>query len=76
MNELYRGIVRGNRVEMEDEVLLPDGTRVTVIPDGSPHEANPLSDWLREARLLRARLALTSDSVGIVQQIRQERAGR
>jgi hypothetical protein len=76
MNEFYSGIVRGRVVELEDEARLPEGTRVTVIPEGPSGEARSLSNWLREARQLRAQLPLTSDSVEILQQIRQERVHR
>ncbi len=76
MNELYRGIVRGRLVELEDGALLPEGTRVTVIPEGSEAEACSLGAWLHEARQARARLPLTSDSVEILEEIRQERVDR
>lgn len=76
MNELYRGIVRGRLVELEDEALLPEGTRVTVIPEGSAAQPYSLGAWLNEARQTRARLPLTSDSVEILEETRQERADR
>ena len=76
MNGLYRGIVRGRLVELEDGALLPEGTRVTIIPEGPADEAPSLGAWLHEARQLRAQLPLTSDSVEILEQIRQERADR
>ena len=76
MNELYRGIVRGKTVELEDGALLPEGTRVTVIPEESVDEAYSLGAWLREARRFRAQLSLTGDSVEILEEIRQERADR
>lgn len=76
MNELYRGIVRGRLVELEDGAHLPEGTRVTVIPEKSAEEAYSLDAWLHEARQARAGLPLTSDSVEILDEIRQERADR
>ena len=76
MNELYRGIVRGRSVELEDGALLPEGTRVTVIPEEPAGEAHSLGAWLREARQVRAQLPLASDSVEILGEIRQERADR
>ena len=76
MNELYRGIVRGRLVELEDGALLPEGTRVTVIPESPADEAYSLGAWLREARKVRAQLPLTGDSVEILGEIRQERADR
>lgn len=76
MNELYRGIVRGRLVELEDGALLPEGTRVTVIREGSADEAYSLGAWLHEARQLREQLPLTGDSVEILEEIRQERAER
>lgn len=76
MNELYRGIVRGRSVELEDGALLPEGTRVTVIPEEYTDDTYSLGAWLRETRDVRAQLPLTSDSVGILEEIRQERADR
>ena len=75
MTELYRGIVRGKLVELEDEAILPEGMRVTVIPEEPVAEAN-LSNWLHEARQSRAQLPFTSDSIEILQRIRQERVDR
>jgi hypothetical protein len=76
MNELYRGVVRGRLVELEDGALLPEGTRVTVIPEEPTDETYSLGAWLREARNVRAQLPLTGDSVETVGEIRQERADR
>jgi hypothetical protein len=76
MNDLYRGIVRGRAVELEDGALLPEGTRVTVIPEEPVDQAYSLGAWLREARRIRAQLPLTGDSVEILGEIRQERADR
>jgi hypothetical protein len=73
MNALYRGTVKGKVVELEGDASLPEGTRVTVIPERPARDIR-LIDWLREARELRAQLTFTSDSVEIVQRIRQERA--
>jgi hypothetical protein len=61
---------------LEDGALLPEGTRVTVIPVEPTDEACSLGAWLRETRQVRAKLPLTSDSVGILEEIRQERADR
>jgi hypothetical protein len=76
MNELYRGIVRGRSVELEDGALLPEGTRVTVIPEGPTDDTHSLGAWLRETREVREQLPLTSDSVRILEEIREERADR
>jgi hypothetical protein len=76
MREVYKGIVRGRQVELEDDALLPEGTRVQVIPEGLAAETSALRNWLQEARQLRAQLSLGSDSAEILREIRQERAGR
>lgn len=46
----------------EGDASLPEGTRVTVIPERPGRDVR-LLDWLREARELRAQLPFTSDSV-------------
>lgn len=76
MNELYRGTVRGRSVEIEDGALLPEGTRVTIIPEEPTDETYSLGAWLRETRQIRSQLPLTSDSVGILEEIRKERTDR
>ncbi len=43
---VYRGVVRGNRIELADGVELPDGAQVRVLVDdraeaGQPPEAGP-----------------------------------
>lgn len=76
MREVYKGIVRGRQVELEDDALLPEGTRVKVIPEGLAVETSSLRNWLHEARQLRAQLSLGSDSAEILREIRQERTGR
>ncbi len=39
----YRGIVRGNTIELENKLGLAEGTRVTVdlFPDSKPHRSSP-----------------------------------
>lgn len=76
MNELYRGVVHGRSVDLEDDALLPEGTRVTVIPEEPTNETYSLGAWLQETRQIRSQLPLTSDSVGILEEIRQERTDR
>lgn len=76
MREVYKGIVRGRQVELEDDALLPEGTRVKVIPEGLAVETSSLRNWLHEARQLRAQLSPGSDSAEILREIRQERTGR
>lgn len=76
MNELYRGVVHGRSVELEDGAHLPEGTRVTVIPEEPTDDTHSLGAWLQETREVRAQLPVTSDSVGILEEIRQERADR
>jgi hypothetical protein len=77
----YKGIVRGSVIELEGDVELPEGTRVSVIPEaldtaGVSLSAVTLHAWLSMARDLRAQLPLTSDSVHILRQLREGRASR
>jgi hypothetical protein len=78
---IYKGIVKGKIVELEGDVDLCEGTRVSVIPeppitDSIPAHSMALKQWLQEARQLRAQLPKTSDSVEILRQLRDERANR
>jgi len=73
----YRGVVKGNVVELEDHVALPQGTRVFVIPEApAVGHATTLRGWLKEARRVRKGLPETSDSVEIVRRLRKERSGQ
>ena len=77
----YKGIVKGNVIEVEGEAALPEGVRVSIIPEQPirtdvPRLTLTLKEWLREARQVRAQLPKTSDSVEILQQLRERRAGR
>jgi hypothetical protein len=77
----YKGIVRGSVIELEGNVELPEGTRVSVTPEPlntawvSP-PALTLHEWLLTTRRLRAQLPLTSDSADILRQLRERRASR
>ena len=78
---IYKGIVKGNVIQLEDEVTLPDGMRVTVTPEQPTASRGlkpsiTLQEWLHEARQVRAQLPRTSDSVDILRQLREERASR
>lgn len=77
----YKGTVKGNVIEMEGGVTLPEGTRVNIIPEQpftvhAPQQPLTLKEWLQEARQVRAQLPQTSDSVEILQQLRERRASR
>ena len=77
----YKGIVKGNVIELEGNVVLPEGTRVSVIPEqpttvSIPRRFMTLQEWLQEARQVRAQLPKTSDSVEILRQLRERRARR
>jgi hypothetical protein len=77
----YKGVVKGRVTELEGEAMLPEGTRVRVIPEPpttpcvSQHSMT-LKKWLQEARQVRAQLSKTSDSVEILRQLREMRASR
>ncbi len=71
----YKGIARGNVIELEGGATLPEGTRVDIIPEqpvmvNVPWHPLTLKEWLREAREIRAQLPRTGDSVEILQQLR------
>ncbi len=71
----YKGIVKGNVIELEGEAALPEGTRVNIIPEqpftvNVPQQPMTLLEWLREAREVQAQLPETSDSVEILQHLR------
>jgi hypothetical protein len=77
----YRGIVKRGLVELEEEVTLPEGTRVSVTPEeplaiDSRTSTMTLKEWLQEARQVRAQLPRTGDSVQILRRLREERANR
>jgi hypothetical protein len=78
---VYKGKVRGGVVELEDDVELPEGSRVRVIPEeradeDADDEDFDLGKWLESAHELRATLPKTSDSTEILRQIRLDRASR
>ena len=78
---LYKGIVKGHVIELEGEVTLPEGMRVSIIPEPPSavtvsQYAMTLKEWLQGARQVRAQLPKTSDSVELLRQLREERAHR
>ena len=77
----YKGVVKGNVIELEGEAALPEGTRVSIIPEepaaiSVTQKVMTLKEWLWEARQVRAQLPKTSDSVDILRQLRERRASR
>jgi hypothetical protein len=65
-------------MELEDAVTLPEETRVSVIPEEpvviiARNPSFTLKAWLQEVRQVRAPLPMTSDSVEILRQLREER---
>lgn len=77
----YKGVVKGKVIALQDGVALPEGTRVSVIPEESvtvrvPEHPTTLQEWLQAARQVRAQLPETSDAVDILRQLREERASR
>jgi hypothetical protein len=77
----YRGIVKRGLIELEGEVTLSEGTRVSVIPE-EPVAIDiraftmTLKEWLQDARQVRARLSMTGDAEEILRRLREERANR
>lgn len=77
----YKGVVKGNEIELEGQVVLPEETRVSIIPEPLvpvtvPLRSMTLREWLQETRQVRAQLPQTSDSVEILHTLREERASR
>jgi hypothetical protein len=77
----YKGVVKGHVIELEGDATLPEGTRVSIIPELSsmatvPQHMVPLQAWLQDARKVRIHLPRASDSVEILRQLREERAHR
>ncbi|NCO95238.1 MAG: hypothetical protein COZ06_17015 [Armatimonadetes bacterium CG_4_10_14_3_um_filter_66_18] len=75
------GVVEGNVVRLHEDGAISDGTLVRVVPEeavGSDESESPLTlgEWLRRAREVRSRLPMTSDSVEILRELREERANR
>lgn len=71
----FRGVVKGRIIELEGDVALPEGTRVSVVAE-QPTTVATLKEWLKDARQFRAQLPKTGDSVEIVRQMREKRASR
>ena len=74
----YTGISRGRLIELENGATIPEGTRVSIIPDEplTPGGSTNLKKWLREARRLREQLPATADSVELLRNLREGRAKR
>ena len=66
----YKGVARGKIIELEGDVALPEGTRVSVVPEQRITVIS-LKEWLKEARQLRRQLPKTSDSVEILREMRE-----
>jgi hypothetical protein len=78
---IYTGTVKRGLIELEGEVTLPEGARVSVILEESVAidnraSAMTLKEWLQEARQIRAHLPKTGDSVEILRHLREQRADR
>jgi hypothetical protein len=71
----YKGVARGKIIELEGDVALPEGTRVSVVPE-QRFTVISLREWLNEAHQFRRQLPKTSDSVEILREMRERRAGR
>lgn len=71
----YKGVAKGKIIELEGDVALPEGTRVSIVPE-QPITVITLKEWLKEARQLSAQLPKSSDSVEILREIRERRANR
>ena len=73
--------MKGHVIELEGEMTLPEGTRVSIIPEPPiavtvPQYMVILQEWLEGARQGREHLPKTGDAVELLQQLREERAHR
>jgi len=62
----YKGVVKGHVIAREGEATLPEGTRVSIMPEPSiamtvPQPVVTLKEWLQDTRQVRAHLPKTSD---------------
>jgi hypothetical protein len=77
----YKGIVKRGLIELEGKVTLPEGARVSVIPEESlvidnRASALTLKEWLQETRQFRGQLPKTGDSADILRHLREQRTNR
>ncbi|MCZ6677755.1 MAG: hypothetical protein O7E52_10950 [Candidatus Poribacteria bacterium] len=80
----YTGIIKNQVVVLEEGVLLPEGTKVTVFPENNEVRRKELREkWNRfdegaerVFQQLLAEVGTTSDSVEILRRLRDARADR
>ena len=63
-----------NRIIKEVNALTPQERRELIDRLAHEEQNSPLLDWLTKARNTRAELPLTSDSVGILRELREVRS--
>ena len=81
----YKGVIKNKVVVLEDGASLPEGTKVTIVPeeDNDVQKKELQEKWRKfnegtekvYQRLL-SEVGITSDSVEILRQLREERAKR
>jgi hypothetical protein len=81
----YKGVVKDNVIVLEKGVKLPEGTEVQVVPQGwwmseeAMHNATDKKAFKRllaECDKLREQMEVTTDSVQIIREMRDERSSR
>ena len=80
----YRGVIKQNTVVLEEEISLPDGTPVTVIPEYEFTDSSDMKKCWRQFhenadrifQQLLQETGATSDSATLLRKLREERAAR
>lgn len=81
----YKGVVKGSVIVLEKGVKLPEGTEVEVITQGwwlseeARHNATDkrsFRKWLARCDKHREQMEVTTDSVQIIREMRDERSDR
>ena len=63
-----------NKIIKEVNALTPQERRELIDRLAREEQNSPLREWLTKARHMRAQLPLTSDSVGILRELREVRS--
>ena len=79
----YKGVVKDNVIVLEKGVKLPEGTEVEVITQGwwmseeakrNATDKESFRKWLARCNKHREQMEITTDSVQIIREMREERA--
>ena len=83
MPSTYKGIIKNKVVVLEEDAMLPEGTRVIVTSETEEEKKErqrQMEEFIRLCKStsdrLRAKVGVTSDSVEHIRQLREERGSR